>query len=195
MRDPGLLVGEFETPLSQEVFHERLDFIFAGEPRDVPVMMKSSAYRTRWTLPPARRRRVSPKRRSSNRLQSIQGPIRQGGGDDPALRCPFRGGEQDVLLQETGLQPLPEHLLVHGDLIQQPSVTDPIKAGFDVAFEDPASRPWWTSEDLVTLIQGIGTAALQPKAIGMAVGQRFRDGIETEQVEGLHGAIGHCGYP
>ena len=43
MRDPGLLVGEFETPLLQEVFHERLDFMFAGGPRDVPVMMKSSA--------------------------------------------------------------------------------------------------------------------------------------------------------
>src|SRR5450755_1157658 len=28
MRDPGLLVGEFETPLLQELFHERFDSIF-----------------------------------------------------------------------------------------------------------------------------------------------------------------------
>jgi hypothetical protein len=32
------------------------------------------------------------------------------------------------------------------------------------------------------LFQGISTTAFQPKAIGMAVGSRFRDGIETEQV-------------
>ena len=32
-------------------------------------------------------------------LQSIQGSIRQGGRDDTALRCPFRGGKVDVLLQ------------------------------------------------------------------------------------------------
>ena len=37
MRDSGFLVGEFETPLLQEVCHERLDFItekflrFAGD--------------------------------------------------------------------------------------------------------------------------------------------------------------------
>jgi hypothetical protein len=28
MRDPGLLVGEFETPLLQELCHERFDSIF-----------------------------------------------------------------------------------------------------------------------------------------------------------------------
>ena len=28
MRDPGLLVGEFETPLLQELFHERFDSMF-----------------------------------------------------------------------------------------------------------------------------------------------------------------------
>ena len=33
MRDPGLLVGEFETPLAQEVFHERLDFTAQEDPR------------------------------------------------------------------------------------------------------------------------------------------------------------------
>ena len=41
----------------------------------------------------------------------------------------------------------------------------------------------------------IGTAAFSPKAIGMTVGQTFRDGIETEQVQCLHGAIAHRGNP
>ena len=45
------------------------------------------------------------------------------------------------------------------------------------------------------LCQGIGTAAFPPKAIGMAVGLGFRDGIEAEQVECLHGPIGHRGNP
>jgi hypothetical protein len=49
----------------------------------------------------------------------------------------------------------------------------------------------WTSEDLVTLIQGVRAAAFRPKAIGMAVGQGFRNGIESKQVESLHGAISH----
>src|SRR5262249_17801047 len=33
VRDPGLLVGEFQTPLGQEVLHERLDLILQQEPR------------------------------------------------------------------------------------------------------------------------------------------------------------------
>ena len=45
----------------------------------------------------------------------------------------------------------------------------------------------------VSLSQGIGTAAFPPKAIGVAIGARFRHGIEAEQVECLHGSIGHGG--
>src|ERR1700734_1631980 len=77
-------------------------------------------------------------------------------------------------------------------------MTDAIKAGFDVAFENPVGTARvstvWTPEDFVTLIQGIRTAAFQPKAVGMAVGQGFRDGIEAEQVESLHGSIRHYGH-
>ena len=47
----------------------------------------------------------------------------------------------------------------------------------------------------MTFIQGIRTAPLQPKAIGVAVGQGFRDGIETQQVQCLHGSIRQGGYP
>ena len=32
MRDLGFLVGEFETPLSKELLHERLDSMFQKEP-------------------------------------------------------------------------------------------------------------------------------------------------------------------
>ena len=73
-------------------------------------------------------------------------------------------------------------------------MADPIKAGFDIPLQDPA-RTGWTPEDLVAFVQGIGAAALRPKAVGMAVGEGLRDGIEAEQVEGLHGPIGHGGDP
>src|SRR6478609_8310006 len=33
VRDAGLLVGEFETPLLQELFHERLHFVAQHKPR------------------------------------------------------------------------------------------------------------------------------------------------------------------
>jgi hypothetical protein len=97
-----------------------------------------------------------------------------------------------VLLQEPGLQPLREHFLVHGNIINQPVMADLIKAGFDIPLQDPA-RTGRTPEDLVAFIQGIGTAAFQSKAVGMAVGQGLRDGIEAEQIEGLHRSIGHGG--
>jgi site-specific DNA recombinase len=116
------------------------------------------------------------------------------GRGDPALRCAFRGGEPGVLLQETRFQPSPEHLPVHGDVRQEPFVADAIKASFDVPFEDPS----WTlpmAQQEMGLSQRIGAATFAPKAIGMAVGVGFRDGIEPEQVECLHGAIGHGGNP
>src|SRR5258705_4421641 len=73
-------------------------------------------------------------------------------------------------------------------------MADSIKASFDVPFENPL----WTvpmAQQGMDLVQGIGTAAFQSKAIGMAVGLRLRDGIETQQVECLHGPVGHRGNP
>ena len=73
-------------------------------------------------------------------------------------------------------------------------MADSIKASFDVPFENPLWTVPMTQQDM-DLFQGIGTAAFPPKAIGMAVGLRFRDGIETQQVECLHGPVGHRGNP
>ena len=49
------------------------------------------------------------------------------------------------------------------------------------------------TQQVMGLSHRIGTAALPPKAIGVAVGLGFRDGIEAEQVQGLHGSIGQDG--
>src|SRR5262245_8387649 len=51
------------------------------------------------------------------------------------------------------------------------------------------------TQQVMGLSHCISTAAFPPKAIGVAVGLRFRDGIEAEQVEGLHGSIGPGGNP
>ena len=81
-----------------------------------------------------------------------------------------------------------------GMCVKQPFMADSIKASLDVPFQNPL----WTvpvAQDNVRLFQSIGAAAFQSKAIGMAVGLRFRDGIKTEQVQCLHGSIRHGGNP
>jgi hypothetical protein len=73
-------------------------------------------------------------------------------------------------------------------------MADLIKASFDV----PLENPLWTvpmAQHDMSLRHRIRTAAFPPKAIGVAVGVRFRDGIETEQVECLYGSVGHRGNP
>src|SRR3954452_23303033 len=99
-----------------------------------------------------------------------------------------------MLLQETRVQPFPQHLPVHGDMCQEPFMADPIKSRFYVPFENPFGTVPMTQHEM-SLCQSIGAAAFSPKAIGVAVGARFRDGIETEQVECLRGSIGHRGNP
>src|SRR5262249_10318372 len=61
---------------------------------------------------------------------------------------------------------------------------------FDIPFENPFGTVPMTQYD-VSLSQCIGTAAFPPKAIGVAIGARFRHRIEAKQVESLHGPIGH----
>src|SRR5207253_2532802 len=97
-------------------------------------------------------------------LQSIQGPVRQRRGDDSPLRCTFRGGEPNVLLQEARLQPLPEQPSVQGDVLQQPGMADAIEARGDIPFQDPAGAARSAQQD-VTLLQGVRTAAFSPEAV------------------------------
>jgi hypothetical protein len=73
-------------------------------------------------------------------------------------------------------------------------MADFIKARFDVPFENPFGTVA-VAQQVMGLGHRIRTAAFPPKAIGVAVGLRLRDGIETKQVESLHGSIGHGGNP
>ena len=128
------------------------------------------------------------------RFQAIESPIRQRGRTDTSLRSAGRGGDEDVLFHESRLQPFLENDLVHGDVGQHPVVADPIEAGLDIAFENPRSGVV-VAQDLVALIQRVSTTAFQTKAVGVTVGQRLRDRVETEQVECLHGPVRQGGNP
>jgi hypothetical protein len=61
-------------------------------------------------------------------------------------------------------------------------MTDPIKAGFDVAFEYPGGVMIVVAQNLVTLIQGVGTTTLIAEAVGVGIGNRLLDRVQTEQV-------------
>src|SRR4051794_30502317 len=71
---------------------------------------------------------------------------------------------------------------------------DTIEARADVSFQDPARALRFAQQE-VTLCQSIRAASFQPKAVGMAVGQCFRDGVQSQQAEGLHGPIAQRGNP
>src|SRR5262249_27250343 len=71
-------------------------------------------------------------------------------------------------------------------------MADFIKASFDVTLKNPFGTAPMVQHDM-SLLHRIRRATLPPKAIGVAVGVRFRDGIETEQVESLQSSIRHGG--
>src|SRR5947208_2822659 len=102
MRDAGLLVGESETPLGQKVFHERLDFMTQQRhrcARDNEVIRIANQVDSIPRLLSA----VDAEAFAQQLFESVQRSIRQRGGSNPALRCTFRGGEEDVFLQVTRL--------------------------------------------------------------------------------------------
>ena len=70
----------------------------------------------------------------------------------------------------------------------------PVEARLDVRFQNP-SRPVRASQQLMTLLQGVGTAAIWTEAVRITIRQGFLDGVQTQQVKGLHGPVGHRGNP
>src|SRR2546421_117909 len=81
---------------------------------------------------------------------------------------------EDVFFQITGPQPFPEDDPVQRNVGQQPVMADPIEASAYIAFQDPRSASA-LAQDLVTLVQGVSTAALTAKAVGVGIGSRFHD--------------------
>ena len=79
----------------------------------MPVIMKSSAYRTRFTLGLGF---FCGELFPQKFFQSVQGQVRQGWGNYPALRSARFRGEEGSIFHIPGFQPLAQHLLVRGHM-------------------------------------------------------------------------------
>jgi hypothetical protein len=127
-------------------------------------------------------------------FEAVQRQVCQGWRNYSALWCSFFGRVEDVLLHVAGLQPFVEDGGIDWDVCHQPLMTDPIEARLDVPFE----YPFWRSafcQRLEALFDRVCCGPFRAKAIGVGIGPNFRDGRESEQVEGLHRAVVHRGHP
>jgi hypothetical protein len=112
----------------------------------------------------------------------------------PPLRSTFRAGVERAAIQEARLQPFLQQVPVQRNVGEQPVVTYPIQAGFNVAFEELRSAVTVAQDDM-RLFPGIGTAATGAEPLGVPVGPCLFDGIEPQQIECLLSAIGQGGNP
>src|SRR5437016_7724913 len=70
-------------------------------------------------------------------------------------------------------------------LFEQPLMANVVEAAFDVAFEHPA---WvFVAERSETLFNRVRTTSPLPEAVGILIRSGFRDRIERQQIQGLHG--------
>jgi len=82
-----------------------------------------------------------------------------------------------------------EDRFVHGNIVEQPLMANIVEAAFDVAFEHPARV--FVAERSETLFNRVCTTSPQPEAVGILIRSGFRDRIERQQLQGLHGSIPH----
>ena len=123
-------------------------------------------------------------------FQAIQRHIGKDGRKDTALRRTIFRRIEDRLVHVSCFQPGAEDGFIHRDMVQQPCVADLVKAGLHVSFKYPL-RPGAVREYDGTLFHRVGTASFLPKPIRVRVGGRFCDGIQSLQVQCLHGSIFH----
>ena len=74
-------------------------------------------------------------------------------------------------------------------------MADPVKAGFDVRFEDPLRAGCDCAECVEALRDRIRCRSLLAESVGVRVAVGFRDGVERQQVECLHRSVLHRGDP
>ena len=64
------------------------------------------------------------------------------------------------------------------------------RSSFDVAFEDPGRRVR-LMQDEVALADGVCWGPCRAEPVGVRIGGGLGDGVEGEEVQGLHGAVMH----
>ena len=115
-------------------------------------------------------------------LQSIERHIGKDGRDYSALwRSIFRRVE-DGFVHVSCFQPCVEDGFVHRHVAQQPWVADFVKAGFDVSFQYPL-RSGAIREHRCALFHCVGAAPFLPKPIRVWVGECFRNGVQSLQIQ------------
>ena len=195
VRDHGLLGREFQTALPQEHFNERFHLIFQQFLRR-PSDERSSAKRIRLTLGQTCLLPVpdlAGKGRSVDELRGRPEPYSTRTGEQiPPCGVPASVGWRTVPFQVSGLQPLGGWLYPWGCGSSIHSWLNWSKAGANVALENPLGECFLAS-DREALFDRIGGRTLGAKPVGVRVAGRFGDGIQREQVEGLHRAVDMVG--
>ncbi len=110
--------------------------------------------------------------------------------EDPALRCPALCREEGIALEVPGLQPLSQHAFVHGDVGEQPLVTDVVETPFDVSLQHPFRR-MLSTQCIAHLFDCICRRAPTAETVGVSVAGRLGCRIERQQVQRLHGPVAH----
>ena len=132
--DAGFLGRKLKASLTKELLHQWPDFIFqhlfrgTGDNEIVGV-----SHQVYLETGPLRFGELFPQKR----LQSVQGQVRQGWGNYPALRSARFRGEEGSIFHIPGFQPLTQHFLVRGHMAQHPLMTDVIKTATNVTFQYP----------------------------------------------------------
>src|SRR6266700_3223562 len=73
-----------------------------------------------------------------------------------------------------------------------PERTPVVETAFDIAFQYPL-RGNVSCHDGKTVFHRIGSGPPWPKSIGVGTGRRFRDGVQCQQIQGLHSSTFHHG--
>jgi len=95
---------------------------------------------------------------------------------------------EDLFVQIAGLQPLAEPSAVPRNVLEQPPMTEALKAGGEVALQDPFGTGT-LPQHLLSLCQGSRTAPLGPEPLRVGIGTGCHDGVQTQQVQGLLGTV------
>src|SRR2546425_1056168 len=123
-------------------------------------------------------------------FQSVQRHISKDRADATALWRSIVCRIEDGFVHVSCFQPFVEDGFVHRDMAQQPGVADFVKAGFDVPFQYPL-RSRAIREHRCALLHCVRTTPFLPKPIRVWVGQCFGTGVQSVQIQGLHGSILH----
>src|ERR1017187_5643665 len=114
-------------------------------------------------------------------LQTIQGPVRQRGGDNSSLRSTLLGGEPFRVFEESALQPLLKDDGIHRYMGKKPSMTDVVETAFYVPFKNPI-RPIACRHKFETLFNGVSGRAAYSETIRVRVRTGFRDWFQSYQI-------------